>query len=166
MFKRLLLGLLKGLVLGGVVGAAITFGLKTTVTGVGAYALYALVGAFAGVLAGRPPWLKGAWVESILKGLFGLAVGAGLYALAMRFLQIPVPNLAGVGDGVLTSQPMLMAPGIGAIYAALIELDNDGKAEPESTGVRIRSVDDIHVDEEEDEAVNASASKSETKARR
>jgi hypothetical protein len=165
MFKRLLLGLVKGLVLGGVVGAAITFGLHQSVGGVAAYALYALLGALAGVFAGRPPWMKGAWVESLLKGLFGVAVGAGLYALGSRFLNFPMPNLAtGQGEIALAMQPMLMAPGIGAIYAALIELDNTGEADSEPTNVRIRSVDDIKVDE--DEEVDAAQSRGSSKARR
>jgi hypothetical protein len=165
MFKRLLLGLVKGLVLGGVVGAAITFGLHQSVDGVAAYGLYALLGALAGVFAGRPPWVKGAWVESLLKGLFGVAVGAGLYALGSKFLTIPMPDLAaGGGTLELFKQPVLMAPGIGAIYAALIELDNTGEAEPEPTNVRIRSVDDIKVDE--DEELGAAQAKGSSKARR
>lgn len=165
MFKRLLIGLLKGLVLGGAVGAALTFGLKAgAVAGVAAYALYALLGGFAGILAGRPFWVKGAWVESLLKGLFGLAVGAGLYALASRFLSFPVPNFAaGAGTLEMFAQPMLMAPGVGAIYAALVELDNTGEEEPEPAGVRIRSIDDIKIDE--DEEVEASSSKSASKRR-
>lgn len=165
MLKRLILGLVKGLVLGGVVGAAITFGLATaSLGGVAAYALYALVAAFAGVLAGRPPWVKGAWVESVLKGLFGVAVGVGLYALASRFLLMPLPNLAGGEPLAAALQPMLMAPAIGAIYAALIELDNTGEAEPEPTGVRVRSVDDIKVDEDEEDV--AAQTRSDAKARR
>ncbi|MEZ4394829.1 MAG: hypothetical protein R3A48_27450 [Polyangiales bacterium] len=164
MFKRLLIGLLKGLVLGGAVGAALTFGLKeVAIVGVAAYALYALLGGFAGVLAGRPFWVKGAWVESLLKGLFGLAVGAGLYALASRFLAFPVPSFAGGGPLEIFKQPMLMAPGVGAIYAALVELDNTGEEEPEPTGVRIRSIDDIKIDE--DEEVEAASSKSSSKRR-
>jgi len=165
MFKRLLLGLLKGLVLGGVVGAAITFGLHQSVDGVAAYGLYALLGALTGVFAGRPPWVKGAWVESLLKGLFGMAVGAGLYALGSKFLTVAMPDLAqGSGALELFKQPMLMAPGIGAIYAALIELDNTGEAEPEPTNVRIRSVDDIKVDDEEE--ADAAQSRGASKARR
>lgn len=165
MLKRLLIGLLKGLALGGAIGAAITFGLNAgPIWGVTAYALYALLGAFAGVLAGRPFWIKGAWVETLLKGLFGLAVGAGLYALASKFLGAVVPNVAGGDPLEIFKQPMLMAPGIGAIYAALVELDNTGEVEPEPTNVRIRSIDDIKIDE--DEEVEATSSKRDAKARR
>lgn len=157
MLKRLILGLVKGLAIGGALGAAVFFGL-THMHGVGspwAYGLYGLVGALAGVLAGKAPWVKGAWVESLLKGLFGVAVGAGLYALASRFLGgVELPNLIeGSRVTELASHPLLMAPGIASIYAMLVELDNTGEAEPEpSSGVRIRSIDDIKVDEEEDEA--------------
>lgn len=157
MLKRLILGLVKGLAIGGALGAAVFFGLTHLhgLAGLGAYALYALVGALAGVLAGKAFWVKGAWVESLLKGLFGVAVGCGLYALASRFLGgVDVPALVqGSVDMKLASHPLLMAPGIASIYAMLVELDNTGEAEPEpSSGVRIRSIDDIKVDEEEDEA--------------
>jgi hypothetical protein len=92
-------------------------------------------------------------------------VGAGLYALGSKFLTIPMPDLAaGGGTLELFKQPVLMAPGIGAIYAALIELDNTGEAEPEPTNVRIRSVDDIKVDE--DEELGAAQAKGSSKARR
>jgi len=169
MFKRLLLGLLKGLVIGGAFGAAVFFGLSVQASGVEgalAYLLYAGVALVAGVLSGRPPWLKGAWVESLLKGLFGLAVGAGLYAVATKvFGNALAPDIAGAQHLKLIAQPLMMAPGIAAIYAALIELDNTGEEEAAAaSSVRIRSVDDIKVDE--DEEVEAPAAKPAAKARR
>lgn len=164
MLKRLILGLVKGLVIGGALGAAVFFGLTHLhpLTGIGAYGLYALVGALAGVLAGKAPWIKGAWVEALLKGLFGVAVGAGLYALASRFLGVDVPALIDGSVAMkLSEHPLLMAPGIATLFAALVELDNTGEAEPEpKSGVRIRSIDDIKVDEDEEvEATTKGAAK-------
>lgn len=173
MLKRLILGLVKGLAIGGALGAALFFGVQSVqqggVAGVAAYGLYALIGALAGVLAGKPPWLKGAWVESLLKGLFGLAVGAGLFALASRFLggqnPVMVPAFGGGAEMALFKHPLLMAPGIATIYAMLVELDNTGEVEPEpKSGVRIRSIDDIKVDE--DEEAEASSEKGAAKGRR
>lgn len=166
MLKRLILGLLKGLALGGAIGAAVYFGVTQPhgLTGFAAYALYALVGALAGITSGKGFWVKGAWVESTLKGLFGLLVGGGLYALASAFLKMQLP-IAGSESLALSAHPLVMAPGIAALFAALIELDNTGEAEPEpKSGVRIRSIDDIKVDDEEED--EAAAAKGAAKGRR
>jgi hypothetical protein len=54
--RRLLVGLFKGLVLGGLVGAGVHLGLGWTRTaGVLAYLLAMGTGATVGLLAGRPP---------------------------------------------------------------------------------------------------------------
>jgi hypothetical protein len=86
MVKRLVLGLLKGLVLAGALGALFfyAFGLHA-VSGVGAFMLAGLATLIAGIFAGQPPWKKGAWIGSILKGIFGFALGTGLYWLVSKF---------------------------------------------------------------------------------
>lgn len=163
MFKRLLLGMLKGLIIGGALGALLHFALGvTTVTGIGAYLLYAAVGAVAGVLSGKAPWKPGAWVEALLKGGFGLGLGAGLYALANWLFTSPV-DIPQVGaGGLFASHPLLFAPALAAVYAGLVELDNTGEEEESApTGVRVGkvSVDDIDVGEEEEAAQSKPASK-------
>ena len=151
MGRRLLIGLLKGLVLGGAVGAALHFGLgQTTLDGALAYVLYAAVGAITGALAGKAFWKPGAWIEAVLRGAFGVLVGCGLYALASRFLAVELPLPNGVEHATLASQPLAFAPMLSTIYAVLLELDNDGKGDDAPAAkVRAVSVDDIHVDEEE-----------------
>lgn len=157
MGKRLLIGILKGLVIGGAIGALLHFALNAAVitTGWVNYLLYAGVGALAGVFGGRAPWKPGAWVASILKGVFGLVVGAILYALGSRFLpaaELPVP---GSMNALLAYQPMFFAPVLAMVYAALVELDDGGEQpEPEvASGVRVGkiSLEDIDVGEEDEQ---------------
>ena len=168
MGKRLILGILKGLVLGGAVGALLHFALGLpTLTGVFAYLLYAGVGMLAGVFGGRAPWKPGAWIAAILKGVFGLAVGAGLYALGSRFL--PTTNVllpAGTQPTALANIPLLFAPIVALLYGTFVELD-DGGDQPEeeaSSGVRVGKISVEDIDVGEDEAEAAKASKSTKKA--
>ncbi len=158
MLKRLLLGLLKGLLVGGALGAAAHALVGPTLTGAGAYLLYALVGGLAGLIAGRPAWRTGAGVAAILRGVFGLGVGIGLYALAKQFLTFQV-GIPGTVTGALGQLPLFLAPLIATVYAVLVELDDGGEnPEPEvKSKVRI-DVDDIKVDEEEAPAQKGAAS--------
>jgi len=142
MLRRLLFGLLKGIVVGGALGALLHFGLGwTSLTGWLGYVIYGAAVALGGVVAGQPPWRKGAWIASILKGLFGFGVGAGLYALATHFLKLPVGGLVGIPTGtVLAESPLFFAPLVTLIYTTLVELDDGGPAPAaESGGVRVAS---------------------------
>ncbi len=80
---KLLLGLLKGAILGGALGyGAFAAGLDGGLL----WPVYGVVGLVVGLIAGTPLWKlitdKNAttWV-SVLKALFGFGVGCGLYAL-------------------------------------------------------------------------------------
>jgi len=80
---KLLLGLLKGAIIGGGLGyGAFAAGLG----GGWLWLVYGLAGALVGLIAGTPLWKlitdKNAttWV-SVLKAIFGFGVGCGLYAL-------------------------------------------------------------------------------------
>lgn len=156
MLKRLLIGILKGIVVGGGVGAGLHFGLGVgKVDGGLAYLLYGLLGAITGAVAGKAPWKPGAWIEGLLRGVFGIAVGCGLFALADAFLGLGGVGLPGglATPARLVQQPLLMAPMLAVLYASLIELDNDGKGEEvvasKGKGVRL---EDIDVGEDEEEA--------------
>lgn len=163
MLKRLLLGLLKGLLVGGALGAAAHALVGPTLTGVGAYALYALVGGLAGLVAGRPAWRQGAGVAAILRGVFGLGVGVGLYALAARFLTflvaIPGAVAPAATSGALGQLPLFLAPLVATVYAVLVELDDGGENPEPAVKSKVRiDVDDIRVDEEEAPAQKGAAS--------
>jgi len=127
--KRLGIGLIKGLLVGAAVGAGFQIGLGWGDTaGLLGYLLAMGAGATAGILAGTPPWKAEAWIEAVLKGLFGVGVGAGLYWVGSSFLAFEVPfALPGSQAGVAwTHMPLLYASVVGGFYGAFVELDNTG----------------------------------------
>jgi hypothetical protein len=122
---RLVLGLLKGAVIGAGLGfAAEQIGLD----GGWGYVLYGLVGFLVGLLVGRPFWShlfdKGSTVwTSVLKGLVGVGVGAGLYAVAHKLLGDPSLSFAGQ-TRPLTAWTYVFGGLVGAIYGGWVELDD------------------------------------------
>lgn len=164
MGKRLGLGLLKGLFIGGAIGALFHFVLHLPVLTASwmGYVLYAGVGAVSGALAGRPPWRPGAWIASILKGVFGLVIGAILFAVGSRFLPGMALPLPGAASANLAMQPLFFAPLLAMLYATFVEID-DGGDQPEeavASGVRVGkiNVEDIDVGEDEEAAKPAARS--------
>ncbi len=163
MGKRLLLGILKGLLIGGTIGALVHFvGEGASLGGWLNYPLYAGVGALSGVLAGRAPWKPGAWIASILKGAFGLGIGIGLYALGAWLFKADF-SLLGSTPAPLAHHPLIFAPLVALLYSTFVEID-DGGEQPEeagATGVRAGkplSVEDIDICEDEEAAKPAAKS--------
>jgi hypothetical protein len=127
---RVILGLLKG----GVVGAAL--GALAFKLGVGGGVLggvfYALIGGAAGLLCGRPPWRQDTFWTSALKGLFGIGVGVGLYLLARKFLggaHASFTASLGAPDRPLVDIPLLLGPAIGALWGMFVEVDDSAGPE-------------------------------------
>jgi hypothetical protein len=130
---KLFLGLVKGLIIGGAIGyGASQIHLWNWVA-------YGLVGAFVGLLVGRPIWSnildKNAttWV-SILKAMFGFGVGVGIYYL-FNLWQGPKFEMAFLDDGKQMFQDWqpLFGAALGAVYGAFVELDDsldDTKSKP------------------------------------
>jgi hypothetical protein len=122
---RLLLGLVKGLVVGAVIG-------------LGAWALdlqggfnwltYGLVGAFVGLLVGRPIWShlrdkqSTSWV-AILKALVGYGIGVGIYAIVAKAWGGFSFAFQGETRNVVDWQPVF-GGAVGAIYGAFVEIDD------------------------------------------
>ncbi len=165
MGKRLLLGILKGLFIGAAIGALLHFALGAhTITEWTNYPLYAGVGAVAGGLSGRAPWKPGAWIAGVLKAIFGVVVGVGLYALGQRVLPGIPMALPDVASGTpMAHVPLLFAPMVATIYATFVELD-DGGDQPEeapASGVRAGKIalEDIDVGEDEEAAKPAAKTK-------
>jgi hypothetical protein len=128
---RLLLGLLKG----GVVGAAIGAGaFKLGISGgFLAFVTYAVVGGLTGILCGRPPWRQDTVWTTALKGIFGAVIGGVLYWGAGKLfggMHVAFAGKLGVPDRPLVDLPVLVGPLVGAVWGAFVELDDGGSSAP------------------------------------
>jgi hypothetical protein len=122
---RLILGLVKGLIIGGGIGyGAYYLGLG----GVLHWLTYGLVGAAVGLLVGRPFWshlldkTSTSWT-AILKGIFGFGVGVGLYALVAKVWGGFDLSLMGETHRLQDWQ-FVLGGAIGALYGAFVEIDD------------------------------------------
>jgi hypothetical protein len=132
MLRRLILGLVFGLIVGGAVAfGLVQLGVASFASGGGeafAYLSSAVAGALTGAVAGKPMWASGAKIEAGLKSFFGalLAVGA-MFALQRWGAGITSPNVSALGgDGVkpVVELPMMSLPLIAGVLGALFGLDN------------------------------------------
>src|SRR5579871_4408052 len=123
---RAIVGLLKGLVVGGGVGYGL---LRLGFDGaVWAYVACALVGALVGVVCGRAPWRSETIWTPVVKMIFGAVVGVGLCALGRHVL--PDAALPKVQNVALTLHSgSVLAAAIGVLYGMFVEIDDGGKAE-------------------------------------
>ena len=131
---KLLVGLLKGAVIGGAVGYG-AFALAQATDFGNAWLTYGVIGALVGLFVGRPLWslIKDqsatTWI-AILKAAFGFGVGCGLYAIIAKAWS-PSPMLVGGQD--VFSWPPILGGAIGALYGGFVELDDgidDKKSAP------------------------------------
>ena len=142
---KLLVGLLKGAVIGGAVGyGAVAL---ADATGFGnAWLTVGLIGALVGLFVGKPLWslLKDpntTNIVAILKAAFGFGVGCGLYALFAKAWAPADATLAHIGATTVTLYwPPVIGAAIGGVYGAFVEFDDsigdDGSAKkrPDATG--------------------------------
>lgn len=125
---RALLGLIKGLIVGGGLGyALLKLGNPDNVL---VYIICGLVGAVVGVLCGRPPWRAETFWTPIIKMVFGFGVGAGLYALGHRYMPNLFISVQGFADSVPLRSGAILATAIGALYGLFVEVDDGGSAAP------------------------------------
>jgi hypothetical protein len=142
MLRRLLLGLVLGLVVGGLVAAGFVQGLHVLTFGDGtggalfAYASAAVTGVLTGLVAGKPIWASGAKIEAGLKAFFGALLAAGLmFALRQWGGAIPIPVTAftevgrHAGDLPVTALPLLAA-----VLGGFFEIDNTDGGESDAAG--------------------------------
>jgi hypothetical protein len=161
MLKRLFVGLILGVLLGGIVGFALVQGIGLSFAGNGAplsYFVAAVLGAITGLVAGKPIWAQDAKIEAGLKSFFGalLALG-GMFAIR-RWLNVQVDLTAlKAGSGALGDLPVASLPLLAGVLSALFELDNTDEADKaEGEPKRVRVADsskesDAEIDEEEEE---------------
>jgi hypothetical protein len=127
---RVVLGLLKG----GILGAGIGFlAWKLGVGGgLAAIMICGIIGAAAGIVAGRPPWRHETLWTPLIKGIVGFGVGVGLYLGARKLLggtHLAFATGLGAPDKALVEIPFLIGPAIGALWGILVELDDSVGAE-------------------------------------
>lgn len=136
MLGRLLLGIVKGLIVGGLVG----FGLaKLGLMAPGAVIAYlaaAATGILVGLIAGKPIWAKDAKIEAGMKAFVGALLGAGLMFAARRWLTLTLPLPLGpladaneslgetLKDGTLGGLAITSLAAIAAVLGGFYEADN------------------------------------------
>ena len=123
---KLVVGILKGAVIGGAVGYG-AFALQNTSGFANPWLTYGAIGALVGLIAGRPIWSlirdqnATTWV-SVLKAAFGFGVGCGLYALLAKVWS-PSASILVAGQNVF-QWPVTVGGAIGAVYGGFVELDD------------------------------------------
>lgn len=173
---RLLIGLLKGLILGGLVGygvAALGFAAPGAII---AYIGAAVVGMLVALVAGKPIWAKDARIEVGMKALAGAILGPGLMWLSRQFLTMAlpldpqlIPGVALEGSVALGTFAITSLAMVAAVLAGFYDADNQsGKADEKGSpdaGAKQRieaqaDVADTALDElEDDEAEVAKQTK-------
>jgi hypothetical protein len=137
MVRRLFVGLVLGVVIGGLVAAAILKGLGVASFAASggpalAYIAAIVTGVLAGLVAGKPIWAKGAWIEVGLKAFFGSLLAAGAMFALRRWGTLSV-NLAALGAGTLGDLPVTSLPIISTVLSVFYELDNTDPPEADAT---------------------------------
>lgn len=169
MLGRLLIGIVKGLLLGGLIG----FGLaKLGLAAPGAIIAYlaaAATGVLVGLIAGKPIWAKDAKIEAGMKAFVGALLGAGLMYAARRWLTMPLPFVLGplsaantslgeaaTSTGTVGGMAMTSLAAIAGLLGGFYEADNDPNEDhhpPENSGKRAPATNKrIAADDAGDEA--------------
>jgi hypothetical protein len=134
MVRRLLVGLVLGLVVGGLVAAGLVQGLHVLQFGDGtggalfAYLAAAVTGVLTGLVAGKPIWAAGARIEAGLKAFFGALLAAGLMFALRQWaggVHLPVSELTPEGLAI-GSLPIASLPVVAALLGGFFEIDNTG----------------------------------------
>ncbi len=153
--KRLVVGLVLGVLIGGLFGFGLAQASTSLMAGGLGYLLAAAVGVLTGLVAGKPIWAKGAQIEAGLKAFFGALLGAGIL-LGLRFVPLSLPGLAGIPAAELGRHAVASLAAVSTLLAIFYELDNtDAPAEEEkkrvdtSAGTKSRVADEGLDDEAE-----------------
>ncbi len=132
MLKRLVLGLLKGGLVGGALAMLMIHGFGLNAFGaILAYILAIVAGLLTGLVAGRPIWAKDARIEAGLKAFAGAIVGAGLMWVMRSWVNVSL-DFGAYGNGVVGELPIVALPTVATILALFYEADNSG-AEPKAS---------------------------------
>jgi hypothetical protein len=135
MLGRLLIGIVKGLVVGSLLGIGlIKLGVAVPMGAVIAYLAAAVTGIVIGLVAGKPIWAKDAKIEAGSKAVVGALLGVGLMAAARHWLLMPLTIPMGTlvqGTPPIGEFPITVLAGIAALLGGFYDADNDSTGEEE-----------------------------------
>jgi hypothetical protein len=138
MLARLIVGIIKGLVVGGLLGLGfLQLGFASFPLWVALLAA-ALSGIVIGLVAGKPIWAKDARIEAGMKATVGAILGAGLMFAAHRYLTMELPNGLLALLGVMTKGialghfPITALATVTALLGGFYEADNTPEPEGET----------------------------------
>ncbi len=151
MIGRLLVGLVKGLVVGGLLGFALAKLGFVAPGAIIAYLAAAAAGALVGLVAGKPIWAKDAKIEAGMKAVVGALLGAGLMFAIRKWVGVPLPTSLGALSGPNLSLLESSANGtigglavtslalVAAVLGGFYEVDNTPNADGEKAkgGARV-----------------------------
>lgn len=175
MLGRLLVGIIKGIVLGGLLGFGLVQLGMAAPGAIIAYLAAAATGILIGLIAGKPIWAKDAKIEAGMKAGVGALLGLGLMFAARRWLVFPVPALlldatkvvvpAGEAAPSIGGFAMTSLAAIAAVLGGFYEVDNtpegdkaEGKSD-KTPGPKARIAEAPADDELEDEGSEESDKK-------
>lgn len=134
MLGRLLIGIVKGLVIGGLLGFGLVKLGMALPGAVIAYLAAAVTGVVIGLVAGKPIWAKDAKIEAGAKAVVGALLGIGLMAAARQWLTMPLPisldALVPAGTTLtIGGFAMTSLAAIAALLGGFYDADNDESSE-------------------------------------
>jgi len=128
--------LILGLIKGGIIGGGLGFGFmqlgSLAQQGFMQYILYAVIGALVGFIAGKPFWRHETIWTPVVKAIVGAGISIGLYVLVAKFANFKVSFLA--DSPTVTAVPYLLGAAIGSLYGIFVEIDDGGKADAKGGG--------------------------------
>ncbi len=138
MLGRLIVGIVKGLVVGGLIGFGLLQLGYAALPAWLAYIAAAITGVVIGLIAGKPIWAKDARIEAGMKAVVGAFLGAGLMFAARRWLTMPVPDVVLASLKVTTKElslgyfPISALATIAAVLGGFYDADNTPDPEGET----------------------------------
>ncbi len=139
MLARLLIGLVKGLLVGSLLGLGLVkLGEPVLDSSVVAYLAAAVTGILTGLVAGKPIWAKDAKIEAGTKAAVGAVLGLGLMVAVRHWLfAMPIPLQLGSlapEHATIGGFAMTALAAIAGVLGGFYEADND--APPEEAEAR------------------------------
>ncbi len=139
---RLMIGILKGAVIGALVGTGLAHLGLAVLPAIVAYISAGVVGACVGLIAGKPIWSENAKIEAGMKAFFGIFLGIGVMFAIRQWMPWEFPVLLPDSQWL---DPYKLAPGnklsqlslvslvmVSGLIGAFYEVDNTSEKEKSS----------------------------------